>query len=142
MATELISGVKEFNASIKALENRMRMAGRDIVIEGGQVIVKNSRRMFTEPGNGRKGKHVGPPGGPPNIRSGNLARSIQSSKAEEIGRGRWTNRTGPTAIYGRRIERGFPEGKHNYPYLQPGFEKSMPEIKIIAERVWAGVLRA
>jgi len=141
MATELISGVKAFNESIKVMNQKMRMAGRQIVVEGGQVIAKNSREMFTEPGNGRKGRHVGPEGGPPNVRTGYLARSIQSSRPEEIGTGRWTTSTGPKAIYGRRIELGFPEGKYDYPYLRPGFEKSMPEIRKISERVWAGVLR-
>ena len=141
MATELISGVKAFNESIKVMNQKMRMAGRQIVVEGGQIIAKNSREMFTEPGNGRKGRHVGPVGGPPNVRTGYLARSIQSSRPEEIGTGRWTTSTGPKAIYGRRIELGFPRGNYAYPYLQPGFEKSMPEIRKISERVWAGVLR-
>ena len=141
MATELISGVKAFNASLQTIEKRMRMAGRQIVVEGGQVIAKNSREMFTEPGNGRKGRHVGPVGGPPNVRTGYLGRSIQTSRPEEIGFGRWTTSTGPKAVYGRRIELGFPRGNYAYPYLQPGFEKSMPEIRKISERVWAGVLR-
>ena len=164
MATELISGVKAFNASLQTIEKRMRMAGRQIVVEGGQVIAKNSREMFTsvvENKQGvqgvidrsygqkgqtkmklvRKGAHVGPEGGPPNTRTGYLQRSIQTSRPEEIGTGRWTTSTGPKAIYGRRIELGFPRGNYAYPYLQPGFEKSMPEIKVISERVWAGVLR-
>ena len=164
MATELISGVKAFNASLQKIEKRMRMAGRQIVVEGGQVIAKNSREMFTsvvENKQGvqgvidrsygqkgqtkmklvRKGAHVGPEGGPPNTRTGYLQRSIQTSRPEEIGFGRWTTSTGPKAVYGRRIELGFPRGNYAYPYLQPGFEKSMPELKVISERVWAGVLR-
>jgi hypothetical protein len=161
MATEIrVDGVKEFGRAIMAMNVRANEAMRKFVVEGGRIVTKNARREFTtvvENAQGvqgvlerglragvgrrivRRGRNLSGAGGPPHIRSGTLARSIQTRDVKQEGFGRWTSNTGPTTVYGRRVELGFrgvdAKGRHFdepkpfHPYLAPGLKASMTQLE-------------
>ena len=166
MATEIkVEGMPKFSASIEKKILEASIAAKAFVTIGGQIVVRNARRQFTtvvsdSEGNQsiaakgsrngrlvRRGRHIGAAGGPPHIRSGYLARSIQTKEIREVGRGAWSSKTGPTAAYGRRVELGFrgtdslgrtyndPHPFH--PYLKPGLEMSAPELRELRTRLFA-----
>ena len=169
MATEIkVEGMPKFSASIEKKILEASIAAKAFVTIGGQIVVSNARRQFTtvvsdSEGNQRiagryargkkgesivrRGRHIGAAGGPPHIRSGYLARSIQTREIREVGKGAWSSKTGPTAAYGRRVELGFrgtdslgrtyndPNPFH--PYLKPGLEMSAPELRELRTRLFA-----
>lgn len=61
------------------------------------------------------------PDGPPVNRTGNLRRSIKPMKFR-VGFGSYGAIVGPTVIYGRILELGFPNG-NKYPYMEPAFKQ-------------------
>lgn len=61
------------------------------------------------------------PDGPPVNRTGNLRRSIKPMKFR-LGFGSYGAIVGPTVIYGRILELGFPNG-NKYPYMKPAFKE-------------------
>jgi len=167
MATEIrVEGIPRFSAAIEKKIAEVNIAAKTFVTVGGQIVVKNSRRLFTSvvmdssgnqsiaakgSRNGRlvrRGRHIGPEGAgdPPHIRTGTLARSITTKDVREVGKGTWSSRTGPTANYGRRVELGFrgtdskgrtyDEPSPFHPYLKPGLEMSAPELKELRRRLF------
>ena len=60
-------------------------------------------------------------GGPPVNRTGNLRRSIKAMKFR-VGFGSYAAIVGPTVIYGRILELGFPNG-NKYPYMGPAYRE-------------------
>jgi hypothetical protein len=161
MSSVIVSGVKELNASLDALELRMSEAARNTVVKGGAVVAKAAKEEFTELGISKSGevrvidstgrkrgeisgaKYKGPNihGTRPHARTGKLRTSIGVHEVSQVGPGRWMSKTGPTMAYGRRVELGFvgadARGRRynqpGYPYMAPGFEKARPEIVAIYE---------
>lgn len=166
MATEIrIEGIPKFSAAIEKKIVESSIAAKTFVTVGGQIVTKNARRQFTTvvvdasgnqsiaakgSTNGRlvrRGRNLSGAGGPPHIRSGYLARSIQTRGIKPTGRREgWMSKTGPTAIYGRRVELGFrgtdSKGRlYNdpnpfHPYLKPGLEMSRPELHELRLRLF------
>ena len=162
-----LSGLKEFTAALAGQRTKADVAAHNFIAQGGQIIVKNARREFTSvvenrqgtqrllhnsPGfhkaKGetlvRSGQHIG--GSRPNTRTGYLQRSITADPPAEIGLGRWMTQVGPRAIYGRRIELGYPGGEGRgrqhtraFPYLSPGLATSQPELRALRLRLFQGV---
>jgi len=155
----LISGAKEFNGAIDALQERMSVAARNTVVKGGAIVAKNAKAEFTElavdksgtarvlgasedrkrgerAGSRYTGSHLAEAGSRPHARTGKLRTSIKVAEVKEVGYGRWMSKTGPTMIYGRRVERGFTGqdsigrnyNQPGYPYMAPGFVKSRDEL--------------
>jgi hypothetical protein len=129
-----MTGVKEFDAATRGLEERMSEAARRIVVKGGAIVAEHAKREFTELAIDKKtgavrvmqrgqdgkrakrsrgevagthyvGAHV--EGDRPHNRTSNLSKSIGVHEVKQVGPGRWMSQTGPTAAYGRRIELGF-----------------------------------
>lgn len=71
------------------------------------------------------------PGSGPSQIHGVLTRSIKVGPIEPFGTWGWAGEVGPTVIYGRRIEM-----EYNYPYAGPGWAKTIPELGVLAQRVW------
>lgn len=158
MAGILISGVRELDASIKALEVRMSEAARNFVIKGGAIVAKAAKEEFVEMGvskstgeariletgerrkrgelAGSKYKGGNIHGARPQARTGKLRTSIKVADVHQVGPGRWMSTVGPTMVYGRRVELGFvgqdsrgrTYNQSPYPYMAPGFEKSRDEL--------------
>lgn len=159
MPSIIISGVRDLNRSLDDLQVRMSMAARNTVVKGGAIVAKNAKSEFTElavdksgvarvlesgekrlrgerAGSRYSGGHLSEGGSRPHARTGKLRTSIKVAEVRQVGYGRWMSKTGPTMIYGRRVERGF-HGQDSlmriydqpgYPYMAPGFAKSRDEL--------------
>lgn len=169
MATEIrVEGIPKFSAAIEKKIAEVNIAAKTFVTVGGQIVTKNARRQFTTvlvDAEGRRriagrysrgkrgetiersGSNISGAGGPPHIRSGNLARSIQTRGIKPTGRLEgWTSKVGPTAKYGRRVELGyrgtdnagrtFNEPNPFHPYLKPGLDMSRPELQELRRRLF------
>lgn len=169
MATEIrVEGISKFSAAIEKKIVESSIAAKTFVTVGGQIVTKNARRQFTTvlvDASGsrriagrysrgkrgetieRSGSNISGAGGPPHIRSGYLARSIQTRGIKPTGRREgWMSKTGPTAIYGRRVELGlrgtdskgrlYNDPNPFHPYLKPGLEMSRPELHELRLRLF------
>lgn len=133
-----VTGIDRFTKAVLDLKLKADLGARKIVEQGGVLIANRAKLEF------REGK--GPPQPPrPTSRTHNLRNSIQTLEVRKDAEG-WSSKTGPTAIYGRRIELGYPQGvgpghqmTRPFPYMEPGFKKALPEIDALAKLVWAGV---
>ena len=82
------------------------------------------------------------PGGPhipwskpgPNVRTGNLVRSIRSTKPRREGFGNYVVGVGPSIYYAAIVENGSSRWGSgvNYPYMKPAYEATLPK----AERIF------
>lgn len=81
--------------------------------------------------------HVGGDGSPPNLRTGELSRSIYTTVRHESGS--YVATVFPTVVYARSLELGNPKWKSGvkYPYLVPAFNKLRPRMTSIFERGFA-----
>lgn len=163
MARLIFRDVKRFEQAMSKIVAESELAARAFVTEGGAIIARNAKREFTTVAVSRKtgvrgvmekgakmpkgykierrGGHL--EGDQPHIRTGNLARSIQTHAAK-VGAGKWQSATYPGMAYGRRVELGFRGtdslgrrfNQPPYPYLEPGFQKALPELRELATRLW------
>lgn len=136
-----VDGLDDFNRAIVAMQRRIDGAGRGIVSEGLAVVERAAKGNF-------EGSH--PPGFPhvggskPNIVTGHLRRGITSTPARRAGVATWEGDVGPTAVYGRRIELGYPGGgtgpghqrTRAFPYLKPAADDSHKRLQAVATKRW------
>ena len=136
---EIVTGIPEFDAAIKAMEARVDEAARKFVLEGAERIKREAKNIFITGADAKITEKWHSDAWPlPTRRTGNLMNSIYSDGARKTGVGRWESQTGPHIVYGRRIELGFHgSGRWPYyttrpfPYMQPGIEKSIPQLDIL-----------
>jgi hypothetical protein len=85
-----------------------------MVAHAYEAELKSNRVLQGVQNNGRR--HIGPAGGFPNRRTGNLARSIE---VQHVGLG--TYKVGSGAIYSRSLELGNPKWRSGvrYPFMEP-----------------------
>jgi hypothetical protein len=136
-----VDGLDDFTRAIVAMQRRIDNAGRGIVTEGLAVVERAAKGNF-------EGAH--PPGFPhvggskPNIVTGNLRRGITSTPARHVGVATWEGDVGPTAVYGRRIELGYPGGGSGpghqmtrpFPYMKPAADASHARLQGVAVKRW------
>lgn len=145
----IVVGISEYTAAIKTTVLKADTAARNIVIKGGEVIKENAKKEFRPrpPGSERVSSKTGRtyylgaplyPANPPRptTRTGNLKGSI-SVEASPMGAFRWESNIGPrygqAVRYAKYVEVG---GARKFPYMEPGFDKSLPEILMIAQEEW------
>lgn len=134
--TIVVHGQREFGAALHRLNAKSDIAAQAIVTEGGALIAASAKRHF----NG---------GSEPMTRTGTLARSIRMVDVHPTGPGAFMSKTGPTVVYGRRIELGFHGtdsiGRHynqsGRPFMRPGIKDAESGIAELAQRHWAEALR-
>ena len=146
----IIRNVKEFDKGVEEMIARVNRASEVIVRQGGQVVARESKKIFlgspTKKGPNGRGKgqqgQKSPSWPRPTNRTGHLRDSIRVEVKQE-GSGRWSSTTGPTTIYGRRVELGGTSRTNGhtivtrpFPYMEPGFEASKPELRAIYRKVW------
>lgn len=131
---------------IKALETastRLDLASRTIVDRGALLVANYAKKEFKPSGTPDDNYPS------PTRRTGNLRNSIERGEPERKSTGTWSNKVGPTVVYGRRIELGFPginDGKRGhqrtraFPYLKPGFEKSRSDLIELYNSEWRKAL--
>jgi len=145
-----VAGVQKFVDSIEALTERIDLAAKRIVEQATIAVADAAKRQFD-------GDTSRPPTQPkPTLRTGNLRNSIRRGEAERVEMGHWKASVGPTIKYGRRVELG-GTSQHSiafgrqtgkvwtvttrpFPYLEPGLQEALPEIKLIYEREWKRAL--
>ena len=131
-----ISGVSGFLKGLEEAKIKADLGARQIVEQGGVIIANEAKLQFKE--------GDGPPSPPrPTSRTHNLRNSIRTLEVRKE-EGGWSSKTGPTLIYARRVELGYPQGvgrghqmTRPFPYLGPGFENAVPKIDDLAHLVWA-----
>ena len=136
---DIVTGIPEFDAAIKSMEARVDEAARKFVLEGAERIKREAKNIFITGADAKITEKWHSDAWPlPTRRTGNLMNSIYSDGARKTGVGRWESQTGPHIVYGRRIELGFHgSGRWPYyttrpfPYMQPGIEKSIPQLDIL-----------
>lgn len=146
----VVKGVTGVNEGLLRIVANVDRANERIVRKGGTVIARNAKKEFKpRPLGSMRTSKSGkvyytskPPYAPklptPTSRSGNLRDSI-TTETRRVGPGIWMSTTGPTMIYGRRVELG--GGKNRaFPYLAPGFKKSKEELEVIYQKEWAKAL--
>lgn len=136
MAVEsYFEGVPEFISALAKIALAADVAGERIVTLGGHAIEAAAKQHM----DGRPG---------PQRQTGALSRSVRVVSVTRLARGSWESRTGPTVVYGRRIELGF-DGADSlgriyhqppYPFLQPGLEDATPKLSAIYTTEWAKAL--
>ena len=128
-------GVAGFEHALDDLIAAADIASREIVSKGGEIIAAHAKTHA-----------AGRPG--PNVVSGALRASIVVDHVISIGPGSWVSVTGPTIIYGRRIELGFHGAdslgrvydQGPFPYFEPGFTESIADLDVLAREVWGASL--
>ena len=146
----IVKGVTGVNEGLLRIVANVDRANERIVRKGGTVIARNAKKEFKpRPIGSMRTSKSGkvyytskPPFAPkpptPTSRSGNLRDAI-TTETRRVGPGIWMSTTGPTMIYGRRVELG--GGKNRaFPYLAPGFKKSKEELEVIYKKEWAEAL--
>ncbi len=144
--------LREVLRSIASLDDKAQKALDAAVMEVALTIERETKLLLNNNphrlvSNSRgKGQHweprdhIGPPGSPPNRRSGNLMRSTRARPVRGF-RG-FAAEVGPGVIYGRRLEVSKNEGGFGYPYLRPTVDRIRPRASRIAVqaflRKWRG----
>jgi HK97 gp10 family phage protein len=131
----VVVGEHEFYAAMDVKISAANLAARNIVYKGGEVIRTNAKKEFRP----QQPKSVPAVPTRPTERTGNLKRSIAVTKVSPTGKSMWVSETGPAfgpAInYAKYVETGTSRSRP-YPYMKPGFDKSIPEITTIAMEEW------
>lgn len=142
--TAEVEGLDQFDAAVARLMDRIDDAGRAIAVESLAVVERRAKGNF-EGSHPRGMPHVG--GAKPNIVSGTLRRSIRQTPVRRAGAQAWAGSVGPTTVYGRRIELGYPGGEGRgrqrtrpFPYLKPAVVESYDDIRGIGRRHWAAAV--
>ena len=146
----IIRNVKEFDKGVEEMIARVNRASEVIVRQGGQVVARESKKIFlgspTKKGPNGRGKgqqgQKSPSWPRPTNRTGHLRDSIRV-EVRNRGDNAWESTIGPTTIYGRRVELGGTSRTNGhtivtrpFPYMEPGFETSKPELRAIYRKVW------
>lgn len=157
-----VTGIDEVKRRLNLTIDKADAAARQIVVEGSVLIANEAKLQFRPRpmGSRRVSKKTGrvwfdakgfsasgpgsvktfAPAPPhPTNRSGMLSRSIGRRALTKLGPGRYLSVTGPTMVYGRRVELG-GGGARAFPYMQPGFEKARPALEELYTREWKRAL--
>jgi HK97 gp10 family phage protein len=133
-----VFGVAEVKAALDRIVEQSTAASVRIVKRGQAVVEANVKKQFT--GAHKRGEPTtSAPGSPPDVVTGTLRRSITSDKPSLSGFVA-TGRVYPTAVYARIQELG-GNGLPARPYMQPGYEASLPELRDIAVEEWGKATR-
>jgi hypothetical protein len=131
------AGIDQAIKQTQAIVAKADAAARTIVTKGSAVVEAETKKNFQ--GSHAKGQpHVG--GSQPNVVSGTARRSITTTRASRTALGIWSATTGPTVVYGRRLELGYPGGgagrglqmTRAFPYFAPGTRTAQQKVDAIA----------
>lgn len=119
-------------ARLTGMAEQANLAARTVV-EGSAAIAERAIKANFDGSHSKGQPHTG--GNKPNIVSSTLRRSIRASDVEGVGFGEWRASVGPTTVYGRRIELGYPGGPgvghahtRAFPYVRPGADTARAPI--------------
>lgn len=128
-------GLPRFNRAVLDRIDDARDAAHSFVAEGLHLIEGKIKVRAGE--GGRHARNTPTPasrGGGPAVISGTLRRSITVGPISAKGVAGFEGETGPTVVYGRRVELGY-----GYPYTAPGAQDATSELAALARRVFRGI---
>lgn len=99
---------------------QLEEGARTFVVESTAMVTREAQVNASSGSHPRGQGHTPGTGPGPNVVSGTLRRSIKPTPVTRISEG-WSGTTGPTAIYGRKVElgdAGWASGV-KFPYLGP-----------------------
>lgn len=117
----------------------LKMADEDIAVAAGKALgylglafQAQAQKNADGPYNSG-GPHIGWALPGPNKRTGNLLRSIRSTKPLRIGFGSYKVGIGPSVYYAAIVENGSSRWKSgvNYPYMKPAYDAMLPKAEQI-----------
>jgi hypothetical protein len=127
-------GLPEFEKAVLEKVARVDEGAKEIVAKASAMLIRAARANFV--GSHARGTPTSAkPGEYPMIITGYARRSIISDKIHRQGIGAYYTHVGPTAIYARRLELGFPEGVNAYPYFQPAVVSMVGPVDAMAHEV-------
>lgn len=143
MAAVVTTGWTDLGRVLAAIPGDIDRASRVVLAKSAAVIEAGAKRNFI--GSHARGEpHVG--GDRPNVVTGMARRSILTTPLQRTGEGGWSTQVGPTVVYGRRLELGYPggsgRGQHRtrpFPYLRPAVDDSQWQLRAIALAEWAKI---
>ncbi len=141
MASDVhVDGIANFDRGIEELKLKIDAAALQFVTLGGQIIADAAKKEFA--GGSMPAPWQGPNFPKPTTHSGFLRNSIRVDKIYRAEEGVWASDTGPTTVYGRRIELGYTGQGHwpyfttrPFPFLAPAEEKSRPLVGALYEKL-------
>jgi hypothetical protein len=134
-----ILGLAEFKRALVKVAAEADEAARLAVSRTAAVAESEAKKHFQ--GSHKRGEpHTG--GAEPNIVTGNLRRSIKTDPITHYGVGDYGTVVAPRAIYGRRVELGYPEGRGAYPYFMAAAKTARDQFRDIAAEQWRAFLHA
>jgi hypothetical protein len=148
MAIELNVTVKNINAVLSALTAHEEKFEQATAYAVGQVALafeaqakRNFQGVHTRSGNSwtPSGHITGSPDYP-NVRTGNLRRSITTTFKRE-GFGSYSASVSPTMVYSRAVELGNGKGGAGYPYMEPAYRRVLPQVNTLFVQAAARKLR-
>lgn len=147
-----VKGIDDFARAITIQAEKLDKASERIVKKGAAIVGSDAKRQFRPrplgsvrtSKTGRVYYSSKPPFQPrppkPTSRSGNLRDSIHMIEAKRIGPGKWISTTGPTMIYGRRVELGGGRARA-FPYMAPGLQAAKPKLRKLYADEWRKALQ-
>jgi len=144
MAEFTLQGMKEWQKRLERIEQLAQTGAEKFVREGGLVIASNAKREFRGRPLGsqrtsKKGRvyYAGAPKYPaepprPTNRTGNLSASINLQMVRRTPGGA-ESLTGTYVKYAAPVNYG-TERSRKFPFMDNGLEKSMPQLKELAEK--------
>ena len=146
-STVILRGLREFEGSLDAHNERVLAASKRIVEQGALIIAGRARETFRGRPGGQvvsaKGKtyysfkppyQATPP--TPTSRSGKLQRSVGTYYRVTMVEGGWMAETGTKVKYAPFVEYGTVHMAKE-PYMSVGIDHSRSEIESLAELEWA-----
>lgn len=138
-------GMDEVMARLSAMTAQASAAAKVAAVGAASIVEAKAKANFE--GSHSKGKpHVG--GDKPNVVTGTARRSIVTDPVESVALGEFLTRVGPTVVYGRRLELGWPgsSGRSHqhtraFPYFDPAVADTQPEVAEFAAQTWAKFMR-
>jgi len=125
-----------------AMAERRSEATRRATADGALVIERQIKLQLSRSSHVRGTPTPSNPGQPPSLISGNLRRSVGSTRPRPLGLAGWEASFGPTAVYGRIHEFGGQTGRLGRttlpprPYVAPGVAVAVPQVAAIFRAAW------
>ena len=163
-----VKGLDDFTRAIRVQAEKLDKAAEAIVRKGSTIVERNAKEVFLgsptkkQTGKGRLAQGLEYDNGrsqswpTPTSRSGNLRNSIGLREIKKIGPGRWMSSTGPSVVYGKRVEQGGVSQSNTawgrkmpytwnittraFPYMEPGLQRSMYALEVLYREEWRKAL--
>lgn len=134
-------GLREFLAALDKAEAGAGAASRAAVALTAAEVEAEAKKNF-QGSHGKGQPHTG--GDKPNVVTGTLRRSIQADPITRMGLAEYGTSIGPRAVYGRRVELGWPHSDGTrghgvtrpFPYFTEPAKKAGDSLRVHAAEQW------